>query len=144
MYFVAIILIVIPVFDAATSVWPFHIGNPQWRFAIVGLLSNALLLPMIGGLMAVTIAVSLDHERAQRYMKIGGWVLVGVMALVMVTFVLDTVQSRSAIRPEMMLGYYVATGTAMAKLIVAELALVLLARACGDSEPVGRAIPFRK
>ena len=144
MYFVAIVLVVIPVFDAATSVWPFHIANAQWRFAIVGLLSNALLLPMIGAVMAVTIAVVQEHERTQKYLGIASWVLAALMIVTLVTFGLDTLQSKAAIRPEMLTSYYAATSTAMIKLAVAEVALILIARACRETEPVGRAIPFRK
>lgn len=144
LYFVAAVLVVIPVFDAATSVWPFHIANTQWRFAIVGLLSNALLLPMIGTLMTVAVAVIEEHERTIRILRIACWALVGLMGIVVVMFMLDTVQSKSAIVPAMMTGFYVATMTAMVKLLVAGFALALLARACGGVQPTARAIPFRK
>ncbi|MDB4914611.1 MAG: hypothetical protein JWM95_2255 [Gemmatimonadetes bacterium] len=144
MYFVAAVLIVIPVFDAITSVYPFYPGNAQWRFAIVGLLSNALLLPTIGLLMAVVIAVSQEHERMVRWLRFLCWGLTGVMAVILLMFMLDTAQSKSAIQPQMLMGYYVATATAMCKLLVAGIALVLFARGCSMGEVTGRAVPFRR
>ena len=144
LYFVAIVLIVIPVFDAATSVYPFHLANSQWRFAIIGLLSNALLLPTIGMLMAVLVAVTQEHDRTIRMLKITNWVLAVLMGLTVATFMLDTVQSKTAIRPEMLTGYYVASLTALVKLVMAVACLGLFARGCGGGQTTSRAIPFRK
>jgi hypothetical protein len=135
LYFVAFVLIVIPVFDAATSVYPFHFGYSQWRFGIFGLLSNALLLPTIGMLLAVVTAVTQRHVRTQRTLGIACWVLAVVLVGVALTFCLDAAQSRKGIKPVMALSFFVASMTAVAKLLVGAASLAVFARACRNMDP---------
>ncbi len=132
-YFVAFLLIVIPVFDALMSVAPFHPGTAQWRFAAVGLLSNALMIPSVGMLFAVVTAVTLDHVGAKRAIRVFSWIMVPVLAAAIGFFALDSMQTRAAVRPEMQLSFLVASITAVCKLLLGIGAIVLFARASRTS-----------
>ena len=129
-YIVAFLLIFIPMFDAGMTVAPWHPGNPQWRFGIVGLWSNALMLPAVGGLIAVTAALVFGHLRTQLWLGVLSWLTALFVTLMALMFILDALQTKSAIRPEMHLSYEVAVVTAEGKLILGLVSFYLLGRAC--------------
>jgi hypothetical protein len=134
-YLVALLLFVIPFFDAIMSVVPTHFGNTQWRFAVIGLLSNALMLPASGALVAVATAAVLNHARLQRVFGILLWLLVVIVMVSAVTFSLDAIQSRPAIKPDMLLSYQVASTTALAKLVLGAITFAFLAAGCRSARP---------
>ena len=138
-YLVAFLLIAIPLFDASMSVAPWTLGSAQWRFGAVGLLSNALMIPAAGALIAVATAVTQDHVRTQRVFRVLCWMGCALVALSIVLFALDALQTRAAIRPEMQLSYQVASITAAFKLILGAIAFGFFARACRRASAPARA-----
>ena len=68
-YLVAFLLFFIPFFDASLSLAPWHLGSSQWRFGAFGLLSNALMLPAAGSLIAITTAIVAGHVRVVRVLE---------------------------------------------------------------------------
>jgi hypothetical protein len=127
-YLVAFLLIFIPVFDASLSLAPWNLGSSQWRFGAFGLFSNALMLPAAGALIGVATAIAAGHVRMVRGLAILCWFAVAVLVLSTVLFSLDAMQSRRMIRPDMALSYYVASATALGKLVLGLLAFLFLAR----------------
>jgi hypothetical protein len=127
-YLVAFLLFFIPFFDASLSLAPWHISSSQWRFGAFGLMSNALMLPAAGALIAVAAAIAAGHVRVVRFLALLCWLIVAVLVLSTVLFSLDAMQSRRMIRPEMSLSYYVASATASGKLVLGLLSFLLLAR----------------
>ena len=127
-YLVAFLLFFIPFFDASLSLAPWNLASSQWRFGAFGLLSNALMLPSAGTLIAVATAIAAGQVRTVRVLAILCWVAVVVLAVATDHFTLDAMQSRRMIRPEMALSYYVASATAMGKLVLGLLAFTFLAR----------------
>ncbi len=127
-YLVAFLLFFIPLFDATLSLAPWHAASSQWRFGAFGLLSNALMLPAAGALVAVSAAIAAGHVRMVRVLAVLCWVMVAVLVVSTVLFALDAMQSRRMIRPEMSLSYYVASATALGKLVLGLLSFVFLAR----------------
>lgn len=132
-YFVAFLLVAIPLFDALMSVAPFHPRAAQWRFAMVGLLSNALMIPSVGVLLAVIAAVTLDDAGAKRAIRVLSWITVPVLVAAIGFFALDSLQTRAAVRPELQLSFLVASVTAICKLLLGIIAFVLFARASRTS-----------
>lgn len=128
-YFLALLLIIIPLYDATTSVWPPHLGDERWRFGAVGALSNLTLVPLLGLFIALAIAVLADHRRTRRFI---GWlcaILAVVIAVLAALFMLDYFQTRTIVRPQFQHQMSVATMTAMGKHIVTIIGLALLSRA---------------
>ena len=62
-YLVAALLVVTPVMDVLTNVWPLTFGDLRWRYGAVGLLSGFLLTSLLGMALAVLTAVALRHRR---------------------------------------------------------------------------------
>ena len=135
LYFTALVLILIPVFDAGTSVYPWHFGYSQWRYAAVGLLSNALLLPTLGVLLATVVAVSQEHKRTRRVLTALCWICAIALFLSILMFALDTAQSRKSIVSSMYFAFVVASLTAAAKMGVGAVSLIIFARANQDKIP---------
>lgn len=129
-YLVAFLLFFIPFFDATLSLAPLHVASSQWRFGAFGLLSNALMLPAAGMLIAIATAVAAGQARMRKVLGILCWVLVAVLIMSTLLFALDAMQSRRMIRPEMALSYYVASATALGKLVLGLVSFVFLARGC--------------
>jgi hypothetical protein len=132
-YVVAFTLIAIPLFDAAMSVAPFHLGTAQWRFGAVGLFSNALMLTAVGYFLAVATALIQGHAGLQRVLRILGWTIGAGILCSIVLFGLDALQTRAAVAPRMRLSFVVASVTAVGKLLLGALTFALLARACRPS-----------
>ena len=61
-YVVAFLLFFIPFFDASLSLAPWNLASSQWRFGAFGLLSNALMLPAAGTLIAVATAIAAPDD----------------------------------------------------------------------------------
>ncbi|MDB4890431.1 MAG: hypothetical protein JWL61_2286 [Gemmatimonadetes bacterium] len=127
-YLVAFLLVFIPLFDASLSLAPWHLGSSQWRFGAFGLLSNALMIPAAGALIAVAAAVAAGQVRMVKVLAIFCWFVVAVLVVSTVLFALDAMQSRRMINPAMTLSYYVASATALGKLVLGMLSFVFLAR----------------
>jgi hypothetical protein len=130
LYLLAVILIVVPLFDAASTTLPFRPGNVQWRFGAVGLFSNTLLTPGLGYLLAVVTAVMLQHVRTQRALAILSWVAIVALAGLLVMFTLDALQTRSLVRPEQRVAFNFACITAACKMLLWMIAFYLFGRAC--------------
>jgi hypothetical protein len=127
-YLVAFLLFFIPFFDAALSLAPWQLASSQWRFGAFGLLSNALMLPAAGALVAIATGIAAGQPRALKVFAVVGWLAVAILLASTVLFALDATQSRRLIRPEMQLSYYVASGTALGKLLLGMLTFLFLAR----------------
>lgn len=127
-YLVGLLLIVIPLFDVTMSLYPFNPGSSQWRFGAFGLFSNALMLPAAGALVVAAVAGMFGHVRTQRVLQVVCWLVALLLVLCLAFFALDAVQARRQVRADMMLSYFVASGTALVKLGLGALVFALLAR----------------
>lgn len=122
-YIAAGSLIIFPIFDQLMQlVSTAKIHDPRWRFGAAGLLSNLLVLPVVGLMLMFIVATALEHRVFQRIVA----VVSGLAALITLVatglFLLDAVQVRSLMNPQMMSSWAVASGTAVIKLIVAVIA----------------------
>ncbi len=123
LYFVALLLVLTPVMDFATSVLPLRVSNIEWRFASVGLLSGFLLTPVLGIVLAILIAGWSGHEKFQRVIAIVNLASVAVFALLLVFFLLDILQLRSAVQAEAKTAFEGAAIKAVAKYLCVMFAL---------------------
>ena len=118
-YLVSIALIAIPLVDTFTSLYPFHIGDARWRFGAVGLVSNALLLPVAGMLVAYVTAITLDQRLVRRVIGFAGYASAALCLAALILFGLDALQTRAAVRPERVASFNVAAITAALKTLLA-------------------------
>jgi hypothetical protein len=114
-YLVAFALSAIPPFDALMQLLPMRLHDPRWRFGFFGLMSNAMMIPLVGVLIAFVAASIFEHRRFQRVLG-GLATVVVVCALVMLAlFALDALQVRPQVKPAAALAFNVATVTAIIK-----------------------------
>ena len=126
-YLVAFTLIAIPLFDSTMSVMPLRMGDSRWRFGTVGLLSNALMIPMAGLLIAFVTAHALEQRRMLRFLGVISALGCGICAFALAAFTLDSLQSQGQIRANMQLSFRVATATAAVKIVLGGVAFLLFA-----------------
>jgi len=127
--YVVAALILIPMFDAGTSVLPLRFAESRWRYGTIGLLSNSLLIPLAGVLVVYAAALAQGRSRTLRALgAIAALSAVLCMAAI-VTFLLDAVQSQRDIRPELQLAYIVGSSTAAVKLFIGAMAFAYFALA---------------
>lgn len=62
-YLVAGTLFIVPLADAALTVWPYRVSLVQWRFGAAGVLSGGLMMPLVAVLLALVAATLLEHDR---------------------------------------------------------------------------------
>jgi hypothetical protein len=126
-YSMAAILIAYPAAEAFLSLMPWQLGITAWRFGAAGLLSRALMTPMLGLLMLAGLAVLFEHRRLLRVLSVASLVFGVVLILVLGTFLLDALQMRGQIRPDLKRAFDVASLQAAAKFGISAVWLGLLA-----------------
>ena len=148
-YLVAILLVVGPLLDLTASTWPMSPGSVAWRFAATGLLSKALLVPLLGSLAVVVGALLLEHRRLLRMVSYANAGIAILLIGTIILFMLDTVQLRSAVAPEAVLAYDVAVVTALVNLVLTGAALgglgisgLKVSKATARTEPAQRLVVF--
>lgn len=134
-YLIGITMIAIPLWDSITSVYPFRLGDSHWRFGTVGLLSNALMIPLEGLLFVIVAATLLGHRRVLRTLGVLSFIGAGLCLLSVAGFSLDALQSQRDIRPELYKGFVFASITACSKYLLGCGAMILLGRAAWNTAP---------
>jgi hypothetical protein len=118
-YCVAALLVVTPLGDFVSGVWPWRISALDWRFASSGLLSGFLLTPLLGALVAIAVAASRGSERTLRVLGIATLAAGGVCLVVFLAFVLDAVQLNASIPEQQRRAFMDASIKAMVKYLMA-------------------------
>jgi hypothetical protein len=99
-YLIAGLLVVLPLLDFATNVWPPQPGQAVWRYGAVGLFSGFVLTPLLGLVLAMAIAAAIDQARALGVLGALSLVIAVAFVLGMGLFLLDAFQVRASVPPE--------------------------------------------
>lgn len=94
---VAILLIASPAIDVVGAIVPPRFGEISWRFGVFGLLTNALVTPMLGLAIMQVVATLLERGRTVRRIAVFNLILDVVLVLGLGLFILDYVQLRLAV-----------------------------------------------
>lgn len=108
-YAVALLLIIMPLVELVLGIWPLRIGQLNWRFGAAGLVSQSVMTPLLGMLLAVATAAAVGHRLLARVLSgiaVAGGIL-GILAIAM--FTLDALEARASVRPEAMVAFDRAT-----------------------------------
>jgi hypothetical protein len=125
-YFLAMVLVVMPLLDFTQSITTFQPGNVQWRFATMGLASNFTLTPMLGIGLAIAIAAFRGQAALLRIFAWVTLVAAGVLILLLAGFILDVLQLRSEVPADGRAGFESASLRAVVKHVISVLALAFL------------------
>jgi hypothetical protein len=118
-YVVAALLVVTPLGDYASGVWPWRVAALDWRFASSGLLSGFLLTPLLGALIAIGVAAARGSERLLRILGIATLAAGSICVVILLAFILDAVQLNSNIPEQQRRAFVDATVKAFLKYVMA-------------------------
>ncbi len=140
LYGVAAILVVLPITDTVLSLWPLHTGDLIWRFGAAGIIaSHALLMPLIGLLLASVTAVLLEHRRTLRGLSVVAAFVGLTVAVGIGLFALDVVQTRARVEPGAQAGFDSASLRVFIRMgLVVPAAIAIAAGSWAASGRVGR------
>jgi hypothetical protein len=127
LYFLAFLLIVIPILDFAPNVWPFEFGAVSWRYGTVGLFANYTMTPVLGFVVLVCTAAWMEE---MLLLRITGWGLLLWAVLLLGTtllFVLDALQIRATVPPEQRIVMEVGSVRAVVKNVLVGAGVIWLA-----------------
>jgi hypothetical protein len=114
-YLVALSLMLFPLVDSVLSIWPPRSAQVAWRFGAVGLLSRAVMTPLLGFLLAYAIALFLGHRRMLQTVAVLS-ILLGICVVAALgLFGLDALQMRAQVVPQAKTAFDVASVTAVLK-----------------------------
>jgi hypothetical protein len=117
-YLVALTLVLVPITDVIMQVLPFRLQDPKWRFGFFGLMSNAMMVPLLGLLIAFTAAQLFDQRVLQRVLGVLS-IVIGVLFVgLFVIFALDALQVHNDVKPAAQLAFKVASATAATKALL--------------------------
>ncbi len=98
-YTLGLLLVVLPLLDAAVSLAPLRPADVTWRVGAVRLLSRTLLLPAAGAVLAYVVALRLEHVAAQRFVAVASAAAALALLAAIVMFGLDALETRGLVEP---------------------------------------------
>jgi hypothetical protein len=117
-YAVALLMVVFPVVDFITNVWPLQVDSVPWRYGAVGLFSGFLLTPFLGVVMIGALAGALEHRVVLRALGVIA-VLAAVLSIAaVVLFTLDVLQLRGNVEEDARSGFDVGAVKALVKYVM--------------------------
>ncbi|HSJ24172.1 MAG TPA: hypothetical protein VK929_05845 [Longimicrobiales bacterium] len=100
-YFLAVLMVLLPPLDVYFSMPTTDPGSAMWRFGAIGMITSAVLIPIVGVFLALVTAVAVGHKWPFRIAAaaalVGGIGLTIAVAL----FAFDALQVRREISPDM-------------------------------------------
>lgn len=96
-YLLALLLLLLPLLEPVVALLPLQPSQIRWRLQAFGALSQALVLPQLGGVIALGTAVLLGQRRVVRVLAIAALALAALLVVASVLFVLDLLQYRDAV-----------------------------------------------
>lgn len=127
LYLFALVLAVSPVLEVAVAAWPVQPGNLGWRFGTAGLLVGATNLPILGVLIAGSVALHLGRRRVLRALAVLISVAAVSFVVVLAAFLLDGTQLRASVLAEARPAF----DRAMGKAIVHQLLVIAVLGSLG-------------
>lgn len=128
LYFVAALMLLMPPLDVILSLPRYAPGNADWRWGAIGVVSGAMLLPIMGVLLASMTAVASRHRWMNRLVIAGAVLMALVLFLAAGLFVLDGIQLRPRAAPEVLGRYDLAVVKTVIMQLTQVVALLLVAR----------------
>jgi len=125
-YLLPAALVIIPIADSALPLLPFRLTDDRWRWGTVGQLSNVMLFPLLGFVIAISLAALSDSQRIKRVIGTICGILAALVSVATIIFVIDYFQVLNLVKPEMHHNMAIASSIATVKNIFTILTLALL------------------
>lgn len=128
LYFIALLLVVIPATDFISNVWPLQPGDFRWRFGMTGLLAGFLLTPLLGIVLAGLVAAMAEDHGVLRLVSMIAAVGAVVLVVLVALFALDVIQFRPEVPADRRGPFDFANVRSIVKHLLAAASLGWLAR----------------
>lgn len=99
-YAIGLLVVLAPLGDLAAGIGSLNPGAVPWRFGAAGLLSGALVLPMVGLGLWFAAAVLLEHRGMLRSLSVLSAITLLLVGVILVVFALDALQVRVQVRQD--------------------------------------------
>jgi len=114
-YFVAFLLVAIPISEVVLAAWPLRFGEVTWRYGTFGMIGQGVMTPLLGLTIMLWAAVDLQQRWVVKVLGVLCLLASVAFAVAIVMFALDTVQMRSAVADEVRKAFDLATFAAFSK-----------------------------
>ena len=125
-YFFLFTLMIWPMVDLASTVYPFRWDDPNWRYGFMGLMAAYLSTPVLAVFLTMTMSYLMGHRTTLRVVSILSVLGFIVLLVVLVFFPLDVIQVRSETPEEQLKAFHVGATLAELKHLTAAVALGFL------------------
>ncbi len=129
LYFLAFLLIGVPLLDWGRGILPAALGNATWRFAVTQLLSNYLVTPAVGLAVAVGTARLTHDWKAMRGIRLLVWAFTAFFGALTLLFPFDALQARRVMQPPGRAIFNIGMASGVLHLVLMSIYLLLLTRA---------------
>jgi hypothetical protein len=96
-YFLGFLFLALPLMDFVMNVWPLQLGKVNWRYGAFGLAGGFLLTPLLGLVILLASGTIYRHRRVLLVTGILSAITGVALALLSMSFVLDSLQVRSGV-----------------------------------------------
>lgn len=95
-YLFLFILVLWPFVDLITTAWPMRIGDIQWRYGFLGLMTAYAHTPILAMLLGVALAILLRNRKTLRVISVACLLWALALLVILILFPLDVIQLRAA------------------------------------------------
>ena len=100
-YLLALLLVAVPIIETVAGGWPPRPGEVSWRFGTLGIFASFLGTLFLGIFIGAVTAHLLGHRPVVRALGIVSVALATILAVALAGFILDYIQLRRMVRPEL-------------------------------------------
>jgi len=145
-YLIAGYLVLAPLAETFAALRPFRWGDAGWRYGAAGLVSQSLMTPLLGLLIAVGMAVYCHHRVATHLLAVLSAIGGGAALIAIPLFTLDALQVRAQVPVEAgtpLGGFGAATAWALLMMVATVAITFALARGAWAGRGRGAARELR-
>jgi hypothetical protein len=124
-------LVVVPIVDWGRGITFGPVSEPGWRFAVLQLLSNYLLTPVLGVALAMMAATLGEDWKTLRVLRLLAWLVAVFMLLGSIAFPFDALETKRAIQPQSYAVFNVGAITGLFRMLCFVAVSALLALSAG-------------
>lgn len=143
----ALLLIIVPFFQAATQIFPLQLNNIEWRVRSANVLSSVLILPYVGCTLLLAISRATESRAMSRLIGVVSVLMTLGLLAAMAVFALDALQLKTIVSTQMEDAFKMTILRVMVVCVLHVIAFLVLAlagfRTPGDSPRARRAASAR-
>ena len=126
-YVIATLVILFPLMEIGASAWPYRTNNPEWRLGFISTAAGASTAILLGLLLIYVIGTLFDDRPVIWFVALIGTLMTALCVMAGGSFLLDALQLKGQVNPNMEGRYSVNSALALIKLGLAGFAALVVA-----------------